>query len=68
VTLLGDQDGWLNKIKAKVSGFDEALRLIDEVDLKSVYRSVSWHDGKTYDEEAKFWHLYFFVLEAKVTN
>jgi hypothetical protein len=33
-----------------------------------VYRSVSWHDGKTYDEEAKFWHLYFFVLEAKVTN
>ena len=68
VTLLGDQDGWSDKIKAKVSGFDEALRLIDEVGLKSVYRSVSWHDGKTYDEEAKFWHLYIFVLEAKATN
>ena len=65
VTLLGDQDGWSDKPKARVTDFDTALGFIDEAGLKPVYRSVSWHDGKTYDEAVKFWHLYTFVLEAK---
>lgn len=65
VTLLGDKDDWSDKPKARVTDFDAALRLIDEAGLEPVYRSVSWHDGKTYDEAAKFWHLYTFVLHVK---
>lgn len=68
VTLLGDQDDWSDKPKAKATEFDDALRLIDAAGLKPVYRSVSWHDGKTYDEAVKFWHLYTFVLEVKAAD
>lgn len=68
VTLLGDQDGWSDKPKAKATEYDEALGFIDAAGLKPIYRSVSWHDGKTYDEAAKFWHLYTFVLEAKAAD
>lgn len=63
VTLLGNEDGWAAKSWAKATTFETACRIICDLGLRPLYRSVEWFDGYVYSGDQKFWHLYRFILE-----
>lgn len=64
VSLLGDEDEWSHKPRAKTLSFDQALQIIDGIGLTVLYKSITWNHGTTYDGTPKYWHYYRFVLTA----
>jgi 2-polyprenyl-3-methyl-5-hydroxy-6-metoxy-1,4-benzoquinol methylase len=63
VTLIGEQDGWNEKPAAKAITVQDADLLIEDLDLKTIYKATELFDGLLYSGEPKRWHLHSFVLE-----
>lgn len=65
VTLLGEDDGWAANPDAKAISFDAACNVCKSLELKPLYKSTEWLEGRLYSGEGKFWHLFRFVLTSE---
>lgn len=64
VSFLGPDDDWATRENSNAVCFQEAMAVFRALRLKTLFRSIFWHDGLTVDGKKKHWNYYRFLVSS----